>query len=512
MPSVNPLTPVEFRLRQDLGTHGDTGVELHAKVDRIKSDTENILSDTADMQPKLGTFVSGTAAGDIAAVKAVVDSIDTDAGSIISLLTDADFGLDAIDNAVEAAAVVTSTINTKIGTPVVSVSADIAAVKAVSDSISSDTQGIIALIGTPDQGSVSADIADIASRVDQIQNNTRTTIAMLAEMEAPAVGQTEYYLIQLNNYDSIGAMEEPDTAPVVTVKTFAGVDRSANLRDDADLATTTMVKDADGRYHIKYRITDAHNVNEGLMFTFVITEGGVTRVIDRVSRVVEEVSSTFTAADRANLIDVLADTADIQPKIGTPSTTVSGDIAAAKAVIDATKVVVDNIQLDTDDIQSNLDLIMNKDGSQTYSRATDSLEAISEAIANVANSAVAPKLLRALKTSGSITAGNSEVVVLDAATGVASPYNILKELRVVPTTQTSTNFTVEIFEDAAATIPLLKFEKANASKNDLRLAMDLVYINQEATPANKIYVKISNVNDSSSSVFNVELRGHMLKL
>jgi hypothetical protein len=270
-----------------------------------------------------------------------------------------------------------------------------------------------------------------------------------------------------------------------------------------------MILDSEGRYHIRYKVTDSHVPNEGLIFSFSITEGGVTRVIDRVARVVEEISSTFTASDRVNLGAILTDTADMQPKLGSPVVDISSDIAGIKAVADAIEVDTTAIEADTQDIQANLDVIKNKDGGATFDRTTDSLEAIGEQLAVIAASASAKKLFRADKTSGSIADGGTELIVLGAVDGVKSPYNVIKEIRVVPTTQTSNNFDVEVFEDSAATLSLMRFEGANASKDDLRLALDLVFVNQDATPGDNIYIKITNNNDSSSSVFNVEVRGEV---
>lgn len=49
--------------------------QLANVVDNINSSASDILEDTANMQPKLGTFATGTAAGDIAAVDAGVSGL-----------------------------------------------------------------------------------------------------------------------------------------------------------------------------------------------------------------------------------------------------------------------------------------------------------------------------------------------------------------------------------------------------------------------------------------------------
>ena len=508
----HPLTPVELLLRRDLGTHGDSGNEVHAKLDRAAFDLGNILTDTADIQPKIGVPVTGTLSGDIMALQADVDSIDSNVSSVLGSLGNAVYGLSALEAKIAIIDTVVDGIAATLGTPVgSSLSADIAAVKAETALIKTDTTNIISTIGTPIYGTVVADIADIASKVGGIQNNTRTTVAILDEFEMPPTGQTYFYLIQLNNFDSVGNMEAPDSAPTVTVVSFSGVNRSGNLVDDAGNPSTTMIFDSEGRYHIRYKVTDSHPVNEGLLFTFDIIEGGVTRKIDRVARVVEEISSTFTAADRATLGDILTDTADMQPKLGTPVTTISGDIAAVKS--DTANIVAKDDVIDTNVSTALVEIaeIQSKDSNLTFDRSTDSLEAIRDKLDAFSSSPSVQDAMRAVKTSGSIPQGGSELVVLGSTEGVTSSDCNIKEIRVVPSTQTSTSFTVEVFEDIAATLPLLQYTNANSSKGDLRLMLDLIFMNRNSIVSKNIYVKITNVTDASSSVFNVEIRGIPLK-
>lgn len=512
MALVHPLTPAELLLRRDLGSLGDTiaggMVSVHAVINSILSDTGNILTDTADIQPKIGSPATGTLAGDIIAMQGDVTSIATDVDSVLSELGNATYGLSALEVKILTVDTVVDNIYSRIGAPVgASISADIAAVKAETALIYADTQGIIGTIGTPAYGTVVADIADIASKVSGIQNNTRTTVAILDELELPPTGQTYYYRIQLNNFDTVGNMEAPDSAPTVAVVSFAGVSRSGNLVDDAGDPSTTMILDSEGRYHIRYKVTDAHAVNEGLLFTFDIVEGGVTRKIDRVSRVVEEISSTFTSTDRTNLGDILTDTADMQPKLGTPVTTISGDIAVIDGVVDSIEAKVDIIDTNVDTTLVELAEIQSKDTNLTYDRATDSLEALREKLDSFAASAASQAAVRAFKASGSLAQGASEVVNLGTSEGVTSSDINIKEIRVVPSTQTSTDFTVEVFEDSAATLPLIQYTGAKANKGDLKLALDLVFMNRNSTVSKNVYVKITNVTDSSSSVFNVEVRG-----
>lgn len=510
MSNIFPLMPAEAKLRQDLGTHGDTGNELHAKVDRVLADTGNILTDTADIQPKLGTFITGTVAGDIADLKTTVQSLDSNNDDVIALLEDAAIGLSAIKTEVATNGASILALDGKIGTPAnATVSEDIAAIALdVTDAITA-IGAIDTKLGSPSAGTVSADLAAILSAVSVISNSTRTVVPMLEEFELPPTGQTYSYYIALNNFDGDGVPNDADSLPTVSViESAGGTSRSANLVDDAGVASTTMIKDSVGRYHIRYKVTDAHAANEGLMFSFTLVEGGVTRVFDKVARTVEEISSTFTASDRVALGNVQADTDDIQSKIGSPvAGSIAADIATVRTELSALDDKVDALPAEFSSVKDSVSEVKNKDINGTYDAATDSLEALSEKLDTLASAANNNTFVRAYKSSGSINNGSAELVALEAVNGVTSPYINIKEIRVVPSTQTSSNFTVELFEDAAATLSLMKFERANSTKNDLRLAIDLVYINRNATPDSKIYVKITNVTDSSSSVFNVEVRG-----
>lgn len=590
-----PMTPIELRLRATVGKDGDTGVQLHAKIDRLSSDASTISSSVDGLSTLIGAPAGASVSADLAAIKSVVDLISSSSGGDLSgaiaavqstvsgietLLNDGTKGLSALDAEIDAADLKIQDIQVKIGSPVgASLSADIANIDSdlvahdsaiklllgtpagasvsadildLKTSVMADTDDLQAKLGTPAGASVSADIAaaksaidgvstqvsgvastladstyglsaldadlnEVLSRVSQIQNNTRTTVALLEQMEMPVVGQDIYYRIQLNNYDNVGNMEDPNVAPVVSVKNFEGVDRSANLVDDSHVASTSMVKDSDGQYHIFYKVSavvGSEHALEGLVFSFSLTEGdpAVTRVSDRVARVVEEVSSSFNTTDRSNLNDVLADTSDIQPKIGTPATgTLSGDIAAVKSDVEAGNTVVAQVAEDTQSILASLQETKNIGAGNTFDPATDSLEAIRNFIEANINTPKNSKIVVAKKQSSAVAQGSSVVVALGLADGVNSSYINIKEVRAVPTTLTSTDFTVEVFEDSACTIPLLRYMNADASKEDLRLAIDLVFSNQDAPVAPAVYVKITDNTDSGSSIFDVEVRGVALQ-
>lgn len=136
-----------------------------------------------------------------------------------------------------------------------------------------------------------------------IQNNTRTTVSVTPLMERPDSGSTRYK-IHLNNYDTVGNMESADSLPTVAVANEEGVDRSGNLQHPTShAAQTAMVLLSTGRYWIEYDL-DNTAAMEGLLFTFTVIEGGVTRTFDRVAQIVDTTAVDFTAADRTKLDNI----------------------------------------------------------------------------------------------------------------------------------------------------------------------------------------------------------------
>jgi len=202
---------------------------------------------------------------------------------------------------------------------------------------------------------IPAGLMPTQAEVLSIQNNTRTTIGLPTVAERPDAGSTQLK-IYLNNYDTIGNMEAPDSAPTVAVVNEAGTTRSGNLQHPTThVPQTTMVNLSVGRYWIEYDLDVADSL-ESLVFTFSIIEGGVTRIIDRVMLVVDTTAVDFTAADRTKL-DTLHDTripGVIQPqtgdsfaRLGAPTgASVSADVASVAG--DVTSTLADTNELQTD--------------------------------------------------------------------------------------------------------------------------------------------------------------------
>ena len=501
-----PLTPTDLRLKKDLGSDASVNeLTAHTKLDNIKATADATLNDTADMQPKLGLPVS-TISGDIAVIDANVDSIKVTVEDTNTHVNDGTHGLatlrarediieakiDVVDNELEIVDQNVDDIEARLGTP-------------TSGTIASHVENVEALIGAPTYGDVSADIANIESKVSQIQNNTRTTIGMSQEMEIPETGSS-YYKLSLNNYDTAGNMEDPDSAPTVNVEnTDSSVSLNANLGNwDGSTFTqgTAMAKESDGRYYIYYKVSSADPQIQ-VLFTFTIIEGGVTRYIDRTAKVVDEIHNFFTVTDRATIVDTNVKTTDIQTKVGVPThTTLSGDHDALETLGDNIEAKVDIIDANVDNVKDVMLPEMRTTTTGTFNRDTMSLEAIADEL-SVTHQEARLSMFKATKTSGSIASGASETVLLDEASGVSSPRFLVKELRVIPTTACN-KYTVEIYEDASLNDLLIKVEDWKyVVDGDLRLMLDLAFFSTTSTK--NAYVRITN-DDNTAITFDVELR------
>lgn len=502
-----PLTPTDLRLKKDLG-HDVSPAELtaHEKLDNLKAVTDATLNDTADMQPKLGIPDTGTISGDLAVIDANVDSIKVTVEDTNTEVHDGTHGLatlrarediiegklDTVDGKVDVIDTNVDDIEARLGTP-------------TSGTVASHVENIETLIGAPTYGDVSADIANLESKVSQIQNNTRTTIAMSQEMEIPETG-TNYYKISLNNYDTSGNMEDPDSAPTVTViNTDSGASLDTNLGEwdgSTFVAGTTMTKDSDGRYHIFYKVSSSDPQIQ-TMFTFTIIENTVTRYIDRTAKVVDEIHNYFTTTDRSTINDTNTKVTDIQNKVGTPThVTLAGDHDALETLGNNIEGKVDIIDSNVDHINDTLLPEMRTTTSGTFDRDTMSLEALQILIAT-GNFTAKLKLFKAAKQSGSIAAGGNETVILSETEGVASEHFLVKELRVNPTTSCN-KYTVELFEDSTLNNLLVKVEDWDyVIDGQLRLMLDMAFFSSDNTK--NAYVRITN-NDSVAVTFDVELR------
>lgn len=499
-----PLTPVDIRLMKDVGTDAaDPKKTLHEKSDLSQSTSNEILTQTSDMQPRVQALQSDVANldGDVAAVKSVVDANG-------AALADPTSGLASIKSSAVQAVNAVADVDADLAL----VAADAAAAKAnlgqtSTGTVASHVENVEVLIGTPVAGSVSADISQLDSKISQMQNNTRTVVALNTELELPPTGQTSYVKIMLTNYDNNGDMLAPDAPPSVSVETGLGVNRSTNLGNwDGSTFTqgVNMIEISAGRYYIFYRLPSTATPNEQLVFTFTLVEGASTRYSVRTAYVVEEISSTFTGTDRTVLNSVDTKATDIQNKIGVPANaSISNDIAAVKSQTASIESKSDIIDANVDVVKDTLLPEIRTKAAGTFDRETMSLQALAEAVSSLGTSA-GDKIWDATKTSGSIAAlGGVETVVLSETEGMQEGTGIVNALDVIPVTS-CTNYTVELTEDAAGNKLLAKVSNWNSVKDGLlMLTLNRAFVNADSQK--RLYVKVTN-DSNTSAAFNVKVR------
>ncbi len=249
--------------------------------------------------------------------------------------------------------------------------------------ILADTADMQPKLGSPAGSSLAADLADVPTvaefnartiaaanyaleaSVQAIQNNTRTHVSLMPVMERPDSSNTRFK-IYLNNYDTVGNMEAPDSAPTVAVANESGTTRSGNLQHPTThVPQTTMVLVSTGRYLIEYELDSADTSPEQLNFTFTIIEGGATRQIDRGVQVVDTTAVDFTSADRTKL-DTLHDTRCTEVRMAelgaanlpTDVDTLLSRLSAARALLLDEITALRLAELDAGNLPASVDAIL----------------------------------------------------------------------------------------------------------------------------------------------------------
>lgn len=422
------------------------GASVSADIAAVKAETASIQSDTNDIQAKIGTPVS-TLAGDIAGVQADTDDIQTKIGTPAGASVSADIA--AVKAETASIQSDTNDIQSKIGTPVSTLAGDVAGVQSDTDDIQAkigtpvttlagDIAAVQTKLGTPAGASVSADIAAVKSdtstltsrltatragyldnlpnldttvssrasqaSVDAIQNNTRFAMVVQSPLILPTSGSQDYKFFG-RLYDDAGSPEDPDSNTVnIRIETPGGT---------VVVATTAMTRTAVGAYEYTYtvnagdperplvvfmeysensvafqqvRTTEVQEFEtklDTLLSRLTATRAGYLDNLPNLDATVSSRQSASTALTQYNSLQ--ADTDDIQSKIGTPVSTLAGDIASVQADtttllgrltatragyldnlpnLDATVssrqsaatalTQYNNLQADTDDIQSKI--------------------------------------------------------------------------------------------------------------------------------------------------------------
>ena len=190
-------------------------------------------------------------------------------------------------------------------------------------------------------------IEQVISAVSSVQNNTRFVGVVPARMVVPATpATTNTYRVDIRLFDNEGNPEDPDTDQIqVSVANESGTDRT-NLLQGYTSGPVNAIKDGVGIYYIDVNIADTSAL-EQLRFTFDYAETNDSVTVNqshpRMSETVVEAEASGLAL-QATLLDVLTDTADMQPKTSTilnMVNDVTSGLPALKALIDIVDSVAD---------------------------------------------------------------------------------------------------------------------------------------------------------------------------
>lgn len=465
-----PADESEIFLREQIGEDGEAAPKLHGKMDNTKAAADSAVTGIGNVNTKLGTPAGASVSADIAAIQSDADAIEAE-------LANATYGL--------------------------------AALKAETDGIDTAISDLSTKIGAPAGATIAADIAAVQSAVEGLQNDTSFSAYVPQQLERPKTGDPAIeYQILVDHKDNLGNMEDFDANPTVALANVAGTDRSAYLYNAAGTQTATMDKDATGQYSLRIRINAATTI-ENLLVTIHGVEDTKDRYKRIPCRVDESFSDHFNTADRQDLQDAKLAAENVEAAVGTPTTgTVASHVEATETLLGTVDGKIDIIDGNVDDIEADL-LTMRQKTSGTFDRDTDSLEALSEKL-DVIGGGANPGI--AIKTSGAIAQGGFEEVVLGPSEGFHAQNAELFQIKVRPTTNTSTNFRVRVYErtgQSGTDYLVGEWQKIKATNEQGGLWSTFggdLFANQDIAPGQALYVRIDNVTDSATSAFVVEQR------
>lgn len=505
---------------------------LEAIRDRLDAVASDIVGDIADVQTKLGTPAGADISTDIAAVKTVADGIQTD-------LSNATDGLGAIKGAVDA-------IQTDVDDATNGLAAIKTAVVGVQSDLDNSTDGL---------GALKVLIDSVQSTVSGIQNNTRLTASIAPEMDRPDSGSV-YHKFFVNLYDSAGNKEDPDSEEiVVTLTEFDGTDiTTSRLYKDAsgtalDAGTIyssnkKLVKDSAGRYFFFYKSTST-DAEEILNFNLKYQEATVENSADRSMRIVQELGdagatkanqelmmgATFSSStdslealsDALVVVDgvvdaISAEIGDMANILGTGNATLADvltDLGGAtfdsstdsnEALRDRLDAVASDLAGDIADVQTKLGTPADTDVSTDIANLAADVAAVQSSLDN---KPAYSTTFAGVKTSAALAQGASEVLEFSTTEGVLTNNSKLAQLKIT-VTGASSDFDVQIFEASGAPIGNKIYEIQQGDATGINLDLNyLIFRNADTVATNKIYVKVINQGDASTSTFAVELRGEV---
>lgn len=307
------------------------GASISVDIAAVKTQTNNIESDTTDIQNRIPTSLIG-------------GRMDSNVGAISSDASAADNMEAFFDGTGYSVTVVAGSLG---ATAKAEVGAEVdlslavydgptktemdAAFAALNDISNADVDQALLDAGVTttrtaylDKLNISGNVAS-SSEVTAIQNNTKVVRVVPDVIEIPDSGTTTYR-VELLLYDTVGNMEAPDSAPTIALVNQSGTDRSGRLD------STTMSLISTGRYRSEYTASSSDTL-EQLVWTFSVVEGGNTRVYGNSSLIVNVTAVDFTATDRAKLDQLAADyTTARAAKLDNLDATISSRLAGASYV------------------------------------------------------------------------------------------------------------------------------------------------------------------------------------
>lgn len=202
-------------------------------------------------------------------------------------------------------------------------------------------------------------IDSVQSTVSNISNTTRQNIAMPVSMITDSVSPT-LYRVPIRLYNNAGGLEDPDSNAIqVSAQDEVGNDRTSYITGFV-AGPVNATRTAQGVYYVDISIP-ANAPKEQLNFFFDYNENALPLSAVRTTNV-EESSSASGLALQSTLLDVLADTAAMQPQVADIQAKINDatyGLAALKSLIDT--------------IDSNVDLVK----GAGFDSAEDTLHQIS---------------------------------------------------------------------------------------------------------------------------------------
>lgn len=315
----------------------------------LATDIANVTSDTEDIQSKIGT-PSTTLSADIAGVQSTANDIEADTQDIQTNIGTPVGTISSDIAGVQSIAVDIETdtqdIQAKIGTPVLTLSSDIAGVQSTSNDIETDTQDIQAKIGIPSVD-LSTDILAVQSTSDAIEIDTQDIQLKIGTPAGVSVSA------------DIASIQSDTDSIQSTLGTPAGADISADIASIQSTADNIETDTQDIQSKIGAPVAlDGGLATLGGMITKLADDNGGLDYDATTDSLHESVagSASWTSSEKEQIRDALGIDGD-------KTTATGGQVQSIETKIDTVDTVVDGIDSKVDTAQSDLDTITGSDGA-----------------------------------------------------------------------------------------------------------------------------------------------------